>query len=969
VNRTQTDPSATRLVGIDLGTTNSALAWTRPRGPIRIFDVPQLASPAEIARFPTLPSFLYFPSDAEQQAGVARLPWEDTPEVVAGIFARDQGALVPARQIASAKSWLANPSVDRTAVLLPWGTEEGSRLSPVQASARLLSHLRDAWNHEVTKASGTLDQRLEQLPIVLTVPASFDEEARELTVQAARDAGLERLVLLEEPIAALYAWIAAHRLQAASGLANDALVLVCDVGGGTTDFSLMRATTVGAELRFERIAIGEHLLLGGDNLDLALAALVEERVTRGGAPKLSLTQRLILRRKCSGAKEQLLSGATDDRVRITILGTGRGVVSGGMHADLTREETVRTLLDGFLPLTSRDELPAHDRRVGLRELGLPYETEPAITKHLAAFLHRAARGTAVEMARPAAVLFNGGFFTPAVARERVLDALEAWSGTRPLVLENERPEAAVAVGAAFYARLRENPDAARRLLIRAGSARGYYIGLQAADGSAAGTAVCIMPRGTQEGTSLTLERPVSVTTNQPVAFTLYSATDRHDALNDLVDLTDENDAAPAARAVETTTRVFEPAARAHGGGAPCAVSNVHRHSPLVTVMRYGKRSRRVSLAVTLRIVFTETGTLELWCESRSTDHRWRLAFNLRAAEADPLDVTGEPEGDDGARTSDEALVSAEGIGHAIRSIRGVFVPDSDAGTQEGVTPETLVSEIETALGFGKHAWPLAVIRQLADALLEVGAGRRLGAEYEGRWLNLTGFCVRPGFGVATDAWRISELRKVYASGLAFPKDIQCQVEWLVLWQRVGSGFSAGHQRELAQRVGGQLGVGQKKPARLNPQIEREAWRLLASLERLDVGQRVKLGDELMERLRRDSRNRSLLWAIGRFGARVPFYGPLNSTVPPSAAERWMDRLLGMPLAPDSASAIVQIGARTSDPARDIADEIRARAIEALAAADISLEIVRPLLEVVPTNPLDFAQALGESLPEGLRLDV
>ena len=935
MSRTQTDPSGKRFVGIDLGTTNSAVAWTRSRGPIRIFEVPQLAAAAEIARAATLPSFLYFPSEPERQAGLTRLPWNDTPEVVAGVFARDQGALAPARQIASAKSWLVNASVDRTAPLLPWGTEEGPRVSPVQASAALLAHLRDAWNHDSAQTSGAHAIRLEQQPIVLTVPASFDEEARELTVQAAQQAGLAHVILLEEPIAALYSWIAAHRREAATGLSDDALVLVCDVGGGTTDFSLMRATTIGRELTFERIAIGEHLLLGGDNLDLALATLVEDKLMANGAPRLSLTQRLTLRRKCSAAKELLLSG-NDDRARITILGAGRSVVAGGMSADLTRDETIRTLLDGFLPLTSRHDLPARDRRVGLRELGLPYETEPAITKHLAAFLRRAARDTAADMARPSAVLFNGGFFTPAIARTRVLDVLEAWAGTRPLVLENERPEAAVAIGAAFYARLRENPDAAKRLLIQAGSARAYYIGLQAADGGTPATAVCIMPRGTQEGTALSLARAVGVTTNQPVAFTLYSSTSRHDNLNDIVTLDEDED--------------------------------LHRHAPLVTVMRYGKRSRRVTLGVTLRIVFTETGTLELWCESRSSDHRWRLAFNLRAAEADALDVAEAPGEGSAAQPADEAIVGAESIDGAVLLIRRVFSPETDQRTDADPVPETLVSEIEVGLGFGKHAWPLAVIRRLADALLEVGDGRRISPAHESRWLNLTGFCVRPGFGVSTDSWRISELRKVYAAGLAFPKEVQCQVEWLVLWQRAGAGFSAGHQRELAQRVGGQIGVGQKKPPRLNPQIERESWRLLASLERLDASQRVKLGDDLIDRLRRDVRNRSLLWALGRFGARVPFYGPLNSIVPPQAAVRWLDRLLRAPVTPDSAAALVQIAARTNDPARDIPDEIRERIADTLDRAEIPGEVLRPLREVVPPSPLDFAQALGESLPEGLVLD-
>jgi molecular chaperone DnaK (HSP70) len=916
------------VIGIDLGTTNSALAWSEPRRPVRLFEIPQLVSPAEVRPVATLPSFLYFPTESERDAHAVDLPWRAAPEWIAGAFAREHGALLPARQVSSAKSWLANPSVDRTAPLLPWGFDEGTRISPVEASARLLGHIRDAWNH----AYGRHELPLERLSVVLTVPASFDNEARELTMTAARDAGLLQVVLIEEPIAALYAWIAAHRRQVVERLANGGVVLVCDVGGGTTDFSLIRATLEGDDLRFERVAIGEHLLLGGDNLDLALAAAVEAKLS-GQGPKLTLAQRQTLRRKCSAAKEQLLAPDAPERVQITILGAGRGVVAGGMSAELTRDEAMRALNDGFLPLTRYDDVPARDRRIGLRELGLPYESEPAITKHLAAFLARAERD-GVGAARPDVVLFNGGFFTPEAARTRVLDALTSWFGERPALLENDRPEAAVAVGAAFYARLRENPAAARRLLIRAGSARTYYIALQDEGTEQRTTAVCVMPRGTQEGTALSLDRTFLVTTNQPAAFTLYSSTHRHDAANAIVTFSADDD--------------------------------VHRHAPLVTVMRYGKRSRRVPLAVTLKAVFTETGILEIWCESASTDHRWRLAFNLRTSQSDPLETASQT--DD--MPSDEAIIAADQIETAKRLIQEVFGTTAGrAAGPDAIAADALVGEMENVLGFGKQAWPLGTIRQLADALLECAAGRTRGPALEARWLNLAGFCVRPGFGTLLDAWRVSELRKVYAAGLAFPKEIQGQVEWLILWQRVSAGFTAGQQRELAQRVSGQIGVGQRKPPRINPQIEREAWRLLGSLERLDLGQRVKLGDELTERLRRDPRNRAWLWAAGRFGARVPLYGPLNSVVGPAVAERWIERLLTKSPSPEAVLAVVQIGALTGDPARDISDEARRSAHTRLVDAGVDADVLLPLLHVVPSERLDTTQIFGESLPQGLRLEI
>ena len=925
-------------IGIDLGTTNSALAWVGGRGQVEIFEVLQLIARGEIGRAAVLPSFIYLPDDSESRSGAFALPWADrsAERAVVGLFAREHGALVPSRQIASSKSWLVNASVDRTAAILPWGATGVPRVSPVDASARIVEHLRQAWDHDRAKSNAAM--RLDRQAVVLTVPASFDEEARELTVEAARKAGLASVRLLEEPLAALYAWIAAHRRLAAAQLADGDLILVCDVGGGTTDFTMIRTSIEGGEPRFERIAIGEHLLLGGDNVDLALAVLCEQKLAEHDAPRLTLAQRHTLRRKASDAKERLLSDDGEERARITLLGAGRGVVAGGMTTELTRDEVVRTLADGFLPLTAPDDLPARDRRVALRELGLPFESDPAITRHLAGFLTRAAQANGQSgMLRPDAVLFNGGFFTPALPRTRVLDALEAWFGLRARVLENARPEAAVAGGAAFYARLLQNPDAASRLLIKSGSARAYFIGAAVSeaevpdDRSSRQLAVCVMPRGTQEGTTVSVDREFSVMTNRPLAFTLYSTTQRDSILNEIVAFGDDDD--------------------------------LRRHAPLVTALRYGKRSRSVPLRVQLRVAFTETGTLELWCESKETDHRWRLAFNLRNIEADPLGVA---DGDEvgGETDRDQVVVEPASLDRATALITAVF-----AATEGAPPPDALVGELENVLGHGKHSWPLSAIRTLADALLKVEAGRRRGREFEIRWLNLTGFSARPGFGTALDAWRISELRKVYAAGLAFPKDVQAQVEWLVLWQRVAAGFSTGQQRELAQRVMGQLGVGQKKAPRVNAQLEREGWRLLANLERVDAGLRTKLGDEMIDRVRREPKNAAWLWSIGRFGARLPLYGPLNSVVPPDVAERWIDRLLTLRVwIPDTADAVIRLAALTGDAARDVDARTRDAAIDRLREAGCDKEAIAALVTVRPPDSRDASRAFGETLPEGLQLE-
>jgi hypothetical protein len=922
------------VIGIDLGTTNSAVAYVDrrrtadPLDPVaRVFDVPQIIAPGEVQERPVLPSFLYLADDRERASEAFATPWSREADPV-GVFARDHGALVPARQVASAKSWLAYGGVDRTAPILPFGHEPGDRaVSPVSASASYLAHVRDAWNF--ARARNDAAGRFEAQQIVLTVPASFDEEARELTIAAAREARLEHLILIEEPLAALYAWIARNRRTIPEYLASGDRLLVCDVGGGTTDFSLVGIDATGDEPAFERLAIGEHLLLGGDNLDLSLATLVEERL----GTRLSLGQRLALRRQCTAAKERLLIDPDADHITLTILGSGRSVVGGAQTAEVTRRDVLRLLEDGFLPLTRLDEYPRRDRRPGaLRELGLPYETDPAITRHLARFLARAAQagnatGDDGPVVHPTAVLFNGGFFTPAVARERLVEALTKWSGVSPRVLPVERPDAAVAIGAAYYGHLRSLPGAARQALVRAGSPRTYYVGIQgpATSGDKV-TALAALPRGVQEGTSVDLaSRTLNVLTNKAVSFPLYSSLVRTDPPGEAVVLDREDDA-------------------------------VHAHAPLVSVLRYGKRSRQAEIPVHLSVRYTELGTLELWLRSAQTDHRWQLRFQLRGAPDDVEDVST-------AERYDEAIVAEDTLVQAEQAVADVFAdlqPD-------GVTPETLVGHLEAVLGFGKQAWPVSVLRRLGDRLLSLSDARRRGPRFEGRWLNLAGFCLRPGFGASADEWRIGEIRKVYAAGLVFPQDVQCQVEWLIVWQRVAGGFSAGQQRELALRVRAPLGIGGRKPPRLNPQVERESWRLLASLERLDRDTRVRLGQELLARVRKEPRNGSLLWSLGRLGARRPFYGPLDRTVPPRVAESWLDVLLTWRvLVPDALGAIAQIAARVGDEALDIDEPKRRAVLDLFRASDAPVDLIEAVEHARGRDDAEAVRYFGETLPAGLR---
>jgi hypothetical protein len=984
------------LIGIDLGTTNSVVAYIDTRvdahidtrevadagSSIRVFLVPQLVGHGEVRTLPGLPSFLYFPTADELSAGAVSATWDEDPPMVTGVLAREQGALVPSRQVSSAKSWLSYAGVDRRAKILPAQAEPPQalisqpKISPVEASARYLMHLRDAWNAAIGTDAET---RFEHQEIVLTVPASFDEEARELTVEAARRAGLDKLTLLEEPLAAFYAWIAvkiagnriaANRHAQASGEGEDLrdgeLILICDIGGGTTDFSLVRIRMVNGELQFERTAIGEHLLLGGDNLDFALARRVEDKLAKDKLRDIPLTlrQRYALRRACCAAKERLLSDSELSHVPITVLGSGHAVVGQALSVDLAREEVLQILTEGFLPITAPDEMPAYSRPTGLRELGLPYASDPAITRHLAAFLRQAAvamNGSSANsaaasqssanqssanhrLARPDAVLFNGGFCAPAVTRDRIVGAISSWfggaqSGWGPKLLNHDAAdnaidssvESAVARGAAYYGRVRRGAG----LRIRAGSARTYYIGLPSDDGL---QGICVLPAGVEEGTTLPLlNREFSVLANRPVSFTLYSSRTRHDGHGEVARLDKADEA------------------------------NVHRHAPLVTLLRYGKKMRDVYLIVGLRANFTEVGTLELWCESRDTPHRWRLQFELRGEEAQAQQLgTAEPQ--PVATRSSAVTTSDATVESAAQLIRSVFGGSADGDT---LAPDTLVSQMEAVLGAKRDSWPVSAIRRFGDVLIEVAAGRKKSPRHEVRWLNLSGFCLRPGFGAPGDAARVNDLRTIASNELVFANDLQCQVEMLVLLRRIAGGINASEQQALYRKRARR--AGRKKKGRVNRQLEYEEWRLFASLEHLLASTRAALGHELLAKIREEPGEAIWLWALGRLGARIPLYGPPHSVVAAEIAGEWVRALLDLsPFTAATGSAIVQIARRTDDRSRDdrsrdIHNAIRELAISRLMAFGVAEETIQLLSKYVPPERADAVRSFGESLPPGLQV--
>ena len=867
-------------IGIDLGTTNSALAFIDPAQAadedapaIQVLDVPQYVAQGRIETRRTLPSFLYLagPKDDQQFTGV---------------YAREQGALVPTQCVHSAKSWLSNSDVDRTAKILPWDAQEAGRLlSPVEASTRILKHLADAW----AKSQGS---PLGEHPVVLTVPASFDEEARELTVMAAREAGIEKLSLLEEPAAAFYSWIANDLARSQKSLFDGQNVLICDVGGGTSDFTLIRVTREGDRVDFTRTAVGKHLLLGGDNLDLTLAWLVESKLGK----QLSIRQRSALRRQCAAAKEKLLSDPNLKSVEITVLGGGSSLVGGTLKTEILREEVLELALDGFLPACELTDKPQEDASSPYREVGLPLVADPAVTRHLAAFLESAGN------TRPDAILFNGGFFIPEVLRQRVADVMEHWYGHRPVIFENRDLDLAVAVGAAYYSYVRSTGAG---LLVRGGLPRAYFIGLAGSEGESL-RAMCLAPRGTEEGSSIELDPGnLQLVANKPVAFRLYSSRTRtEDRAGDVV--------------------TFSPEEQ----------SELHLHAPLHAVLRFGKAGERL-VPIKLGAKLTEVGTLEIWAESKTSEHRWRLQFELRkAAAAQGLQRPA-------AVISEEALRSAE-----------TLIPQAFATSQ--MPPEQLPARLEQALGLGRNSWPVSAIRTLADRMLELADGRSKSAAHELRWLNLCGFCLRPGFGFPGDDFRIEQGRRVYATGLQFANQIQNEIEWWIFWGRVAGGLNKNQQTDLFQRLSPVLLPRGSKRPRVNASLLREMWRAAASLELLPIQTKTQLGDELMARVIANEFVDTGLWCIARLGARKLFYGPINQVLPPATAARWVEQLLKVAKASDAIGALAR---HTGDATRDLPAS--------------TLSVVRrtfPDLEL-DREPQDHLAAMGrifgEDLPSGL----
>jgi molecular chaperone DnaK (HSP70) len=932
------DPSRF-VIGIDLGTTNSALAFVdtlEHDWHVCDFPAPQLVAPSTVEPRDVLPSFHYDAAAGEFPVGALKLPWSAAdPTYAVGAFARDHGAAVPGRLISSAKSWLCHPGVDRTAGLLPWhGAPDTQRLSPVEASARYLLHLRNSWDHAHP------DHPLSEQDVILTVPASFDEVARELTVQAAVQAGLPHVVLVEEPQAAFYAWLHDHRDRWESQVTPGQKILVCDIGGGTSDFTLISVRRAADDkIQFHRIAVGDHLILGGDNLDLALAHHLERKIS--AASRLDPRRFATLVRLCRSAKETLLGATPPDKLTITLPGGGSRVIGGATQVPLTGDEAIQILVDGFLPRVPFDAKPAA-RRSGFQEFGLPYAPDPAITKYLAAFL-LAHGGDDVVTARPDIVLFNGGFFESPTLTRRLLEVLGSWFTLRgstepwvPKVLPNPRLDLAVARGAAHYGMVRRG----RAQRIAGGSAHTYYVGVESS-AAAAPSAICLLPAGLEEGQSVDLnERPFNLLIRQPVEFPLYVS---------------------SVRTTDVPGDVF-----------PIDPLQMTALPPIRTVLQSGRKSEAATVPVTLHARRTEIGTLDLWCAeaSGSGDRTWRLQFDVRVA-------TRPGQGTQEGGAEIEGVVDQQIVDACTLLIRQSFTKNAAGVTDR---PEGLVKRLELATSQARTDWPASLMRSFWETLIDVADGRRLSPEHEIRWLNLAGFCLRPGYGLAVDDWRVAQAWKLQSQRVVHAKNEQCRAEWWVLWRRVAGGLTQGQQHTLAEPLLSTLrtylrkaGTAKGSPLGYGPHEGAEVFRLLGALELLKIETKIELGDMLLPFIVRDraaSLRDAAAWALGRLGSRVPIYGPLNALVPADAVEAWLRKLLdGLSTLPDKLLfSFVQLARLTGDRYRDLSAEPRAELLSrmgAVKAPDHYLHLIRVGGELAADEQ---KIAFGESLPRGLRIE-
>jgi molecular chaperone DnaK (HSP70) len=914
-------------IGIDLGTTNCAMAFEALRSDVQereLFLIPQWEAASRFSEAPTLPSFLYFssPEEAAQISGYR----SQSEEWIPGRFARTRATDLPGRVVHSAKSWLCHHSADRTAKFLPWRSDEipvEKRISPIHASALLLSYLRAAWDARFAERGA----RFEDQEITVTVPASFDAAAQKLTLEAAKEAGYPASVrLLEEPQAVFYWWLESgpgtENILQHLGPAGVSYVLVIDIGGGTTDFTLFEASPESGSTmaHIKRVAVSDHLLLGGDNIDLAIAHHVESKLK--ARETLSEVQWNFLVARCRDVKERCLSDSSSRIYTVSVPAVGSKLVGGTLSAQIDRAEIESIVLDGFFPKCNQTDRPNRSQ-AGLREWALPYATDSAITHYLAEFLSD----------RPSidAILFNGGTLYPNALRERLRNQIAEWqSGTEPVLLDNFEPSLAVAKGAAHFGKIVHRHSQR----IEAGAARAIYLEVHKAtrenDRGAARTLLCILPSGAPSEEEFRVEQNgLELRVNRPIKFQPFYSTRRN------------KDRA--------------------GSFVPWNEEEFHQLPPLETNARFtGAAPEGNRLPVALVTRMNELGLLHVACVSADADlpGTWPLEFDLRPHEFERANLQIEKKND----VPPVQGVDSDRLTAAQARIRTQFSRSLDP--RDKISATNLLKSLERTLGKAKSDWNYVLIRSLWRPVDEAFECRQKSVEHEETWLILAGYFLRPGFGVKGDESRIDALWRIHSCGLNYPGK-RNQLQAYVLWRRVSGGLSRERQEAIL--------APELPRIRAQTNLPPELVRLVGSLERVGLDTKTELLERLLQLAGEIIRNKQhvapYLVALGLLVNRSPLYAGPDAVIPAKNVEKLFEEFSDLdwadPLLLEIQNLFLRAGRIMDDPRVDLPKSLRDKIGSKLQKAGVAPAKIAKLRSFVPVAASDRANLFGESLPPGL----
>lgn len=933
------------IVGIDLGTTTCSLAYLDTldlEQGIRVLPIPQWDAESAVIKSDILPSFAYMlpkSSYKKQQFNLNFHGKEQAESLVIGSLAQKQASVTPGRVIHAAKSWLCHGGVDRERAILPWHSDEiigDQRLSPVEVSAAFLRHLRLVWQEAI--AGSTSDYFLESQQVIITVPASFDEVASELTLKAAALAGFDpsRVKLIEEPQAAFYYWqyvagntkdeksrfsLSAEHLNHVLpdwSLEEEKIVLVCDVGGGTTDFSLFSAhkTSDQEAIRIKRITVSDHILLGGDNFDLKLAKELEKRLVDNGGSKLSSRQWAKLVFEARALKEKaLFMDSVDEELFVSIAKEGASLFASTQTIAIKKSEIIDLLQEGFFPDCEKNEHAAL-AKAGLREWNLPYAYDTGVTRHLAGFLK----------SRPVdAVLYTGGTLKPSFFQQRLTAQMTQWQGFAPKVLANDAMDLAVSQGAAIYgAALRYSTG-----YIEGGYPRSLYMEvdvLEQAKGRRNTVKVCILPKGYTGEESLDLSSlDLKLLTGKPVSFKLFYSNEEQSKLGDVI----------------------------------TSAGSLQALAPMQTKLEIpgkGKKNKEQLLAVDLEMSLTETGLLAIYCVAKELDQRWHLKFNVQDKIFNEQSLKQDEAKEIGAKPKlslETAVLEHIDEIYGKRKQRPQIEPN----------PNRLLRDLEKLLG-EKQSWELNILRSLWEPLKDGETRRGRSEHHETVWLNLVGYCLRPGYGEELDSFRISDLWSVYEKGMVYPSSNKVKIQWWILWRRVAGGLNKNQQEKIFDKI---------FPSLKRQEASPDVIMLLGSLERVDANKKIRLGQLLVDSLneRKTSYAEQKIWALARIASRQPLYGGSQVILRPSIVRAWIEALKHLDCSKKPYRNLAHFYSQSArivdDREFDLDEGIRLELAELLSKLPGTEEQIKMLKQFVAVDQASRDILFGEHLPLGLVL--